>query len=64
MPDHKKPNLRISFINVTMKDINSLTDDLYESLVDEDYDTIKITIKKLNVILKDIQKLTKDGVQT
>jgi len=45
-----------------MKRINSLTDDVYESLMDEDYDMLKTTIKELNLVLKDTQKLAEDEI--
>jgi hypothetical protein len=52
----------INFINLLMSRINSLTDDVYESLMDEDYDSLKTTIKELNLVLKDTQKLAEDDL--
>ena len=46
----------INFINLLMSRINTLTDDVYESLMDEDYDTLKSTIKELQAVLRDTQK--------
>ena len=54
----------INFINLLMSRINTLTDDVYESLMDEDYDTLKSTIKELQAVLRDTQKLADDEIQT
>ena len=54
----------INFINLLMSRINTLTDDVYESLMDEDYDTLKSTIKELQAVLRDTQKLAEDEIQT
>ncbi len=52
----------INFINLLMSRINTLTDDVYESLMDEDYDTLKSTIKELQAVLRDTQKLADDEI--
>lgn len=39
-----------------MKDINDLTDDIYESLADDDKETLNKSIIKLISVLKDIQQ--------
>lgn len=52
----------INFINILMKNINTLTDDIYESLMDEDYVTLDLTIKELQSVLRETQKITEDGV--
>jgi hypothetical protein len=39
-----------------MKDINDLTDEIYESLCDEDTETLNKSITTLITILKDIQQ--------
>jgi|TARA_Y100000052_G_scaffold27584_1_gene36875 hypothetical protein len=52
----------INFINLLMSRINTLTDDVYESLMDEDYDTLKSTIKELQGVLRDTQKLADDEI--
>jgi hypothetical protein len=52
----------INFINLLMSRINALTDDVYESLMDEDYDTLRITIKELQGVLRDTQKLSEDDI--
>ena len=50
----------INFINILMKNINTLTDDIYESLMDEDYVTLDLTIKELQSVLRETQKITED----
>lgn len=52
----------INFINLLMTRINTLTDDVYESLMDEDYDALKATIKELQGVLRDTQKLSEDDI--
>ncbi len=52
----------INFINILMKNINTLTDDIYESLMDEDYVTLDLTIKELQSVLRETQKITEDGI--
>jgi len=52
----------INFINHLMTRINGLTDDVYESLMDEDYASLKITIKELQTVLRDTQKLAEDEI--
>jgi len=62
MTIQKNNHNSINFINLLMSRINSLTDDVYESLMDEDYDLLKTTIKELNLVLKDTQKLADDDL--
>tara|TARA_R110000851_G_scaffold106336_1_gene225369 strand:+ start:253 stop:441 length:189 start_codon:yes stop_codon:yes gene_type:complete len=50
----------INFINYLMNKINSLTDDIYESLMDEDYISLQENIKELQSTLKETQKLSED----
>jgi cobalamin biosynthesis protein CobD/CbiB len=52
----------INFINILMKQINSLTDDVYESLMDEDNDALRVAIKELHQVLRDTQKLSDDEI--
>lgn len=59
MPDDKNIILPIPFINVTMKNINNLTDDIYECLVDGEYEQMNLKIKEINYILRDLKKTTK-----
>ena len=58
MPTFKHKKTSLGFINVTMKNINKLTDDIYECLVDEEYNELNLKIKELNTILRDIQKIS------
>lgn len=39
-----------------MKEINSMTDDIYESLVDCDYEELKKQTQNLIKVLRDLQK--------
>tara|TARA_R110000851_G_scaffold211239_2_gene363773 strand:+ start:976 stop:1164 length:189 start_codon:yes stop_codon:yes gene_type:complete len=50
----------INFINHLMSEMNSLTDEIYESLMDEDYLTLQLSVKKLQEILKETQKISED----
>lgn len=45
-----------------MKNINNLTDDIYESLMDEDYMALNSSIKELQSVLRETQKLTEDEI--
>jgi mevalonate kinase len=42
------------YINSVMAEINELTDCIYESLVDSDYEEMKLNIKNLIKVLKDL----------
>tara|TARA_R110002110_G_scaffold403429_1_gene621227 strand:- start:210 stop:371 length:162 start_codon:yes stop_codon:yes gene_type:complete len=46
----------IEYINFIMKQINNHTDCVYESLMDQDIDSLNYNIKILIEILKDIRK--------
>lgn len=46
----------MKYINNTMKIINDLTDEIYESLADEDTVALNKSITALITILKDIQQ--------
>lgn len=50
----------INFINILMERINSLSDDIYESLMDEDTESLKSSIKELQIVLRETQKTTED----
>ena len=41
-----------------MNNINTLTDDIYEALIDQDYHSMNIAIKELTSNLKELQKLS------
>ena len=43
-----------------MSNINELTDQIYESLMDEDNESLNSNIKDLMCVLRDTQKLTED----
>lgn len=43
-----------------MSNINELTDEIYESLMDEDIESLNANIKNLISVLRDTQKLTED----
>lgn len=45
----------MEYVNKTMLSINNLTDDIYESLADNDYVELNKTIAELVVLLKEIQ---------
>jgi hypothetical protein len=57
---NSKSHNSISFINLLMSNINNLTDDIYESLVDKDYVVLNSSIRKLQTLLKETQKLSED----
>jgi hypothetical protein len=46
----------LTYVNSTMDEVHSLTSDLYESMVDNDRETLIETIKSLRKVLSDIQK--------
>jgi len=50
----------IKFINLLMERINSLSDDIYESLMDEDTESLKSSIRELQIVLRETQKTTED----
>jgi len=52
----------INFINLLMKNINNLTDDIYESLMDEDYTALNSCIRELQSVLRETQKATEDEI--
>ena len=62
MSIHKNSRNSINFINLWMKNINNLTDDIYESLMDEDYISLNASIRELQSVLRETQKLTEDEI--
>jgi hypothetical protein len=62
MSIHKNSRNSINFINLLMKSINNLTDDIYESLMDEDYISLNASIRELQSVLRETQKLTEDEI--
>ena len=63
MPTDNKTRLPIPFINVTMKNINNLTDDIYECLMDEEYEEMNLKIKEINYIFRDLQKISQNQLE-
>lgn len=53
---------RISFINSTMDLINNCCNDLYESLMDNDFESVEVNISTLNEILKDLNETFKNEI--
>jgi protein-arginine kinase activator protein McsA len=49
-------NNLLQYVNSTMKEINSLSDELYESLIDKDFEETKEICDKLSKLLKDVRK--------
>ena len=58
----KNSHNSINFINLLMSNINDLTDDIYESLMDEDYIMLNSSIRQLQYILRETQKLNEDEI--
>ena len=46
----------VNYVNSTMSEINELTDNIYEALMDESDDELKSNILNLIKVLKDLQK--------
>ena len=45
---------KVNHDNFVMKEINDLTDDIYESLIDEEYSTTQVNIAALILKLKEV----------
>ena len=45
---------KVNHVNFVMKEINDLTDDIYESLIDEEYETTQVNIAALIIKLKEV----------
>ena len=41
-----------------MKNINNLTDDIYECLIDNEYEEMNLKIKEISQVFRDLQKLS------
>ena len=50
---------KVNHVNFVMKEINELTDDIYESLMDEEYETAQGNIDSLIEKLKEISSSIK-----
>ena len=46
-----------------MKNINNITDDIYECLADGDYEELNIKIKEINYILRDLKKISENQLK-
>lgn len=46
----------LQYINSTMQEVNSLSDEIYESLVDKEFDKVEEACNKLSKLLKDVKK--------
>lgn len=46
----------VNYVNSVMLEINELTDNIYEHLMDEDYDALIPTIQNLIMVLRDLHK--------
>tara|TARA_R110000824_G_scaffold69302_8_gene178660 strand:- start:3232 stop:3402 length:171 start_codon:yes stop_codon:yes gene_type:complete len=55
-----KNNVYIIYVNSLMKEINSLTDDIYEQMTDKEYEELILTANYLITVLKDIISSHKD----
>ena len=51
---------RLQNINFVMEDIHNLTNEIYENLVDKDYDPLRNSIKTLIKTLKGLEDSIKD----
>lgn len=47
---------RVKFVNITMGYLNNLCDDLYEALMDEDFDSVETIVQNIYEVLKDIDE--------
>ena len=46
----------VNYVNSIMREINEMTDDIYESLMDSDHEDLNKNIHRLIKILRDISK--------
>jgi len=60
MTENFKNKVSVNFINVTMKNINNITDDIYECLMDEDYYQMNLKMKEMSSIFRELQKLSEN----
>ena len=51
---HEKEHLR--YINIVIKQLNSLIDDVYEDLVDYEYESAREKIKEILEVFDDLNK--------
>ena len=50
----------LTYVNSTMSEFNDLGSDLYESMIDMDYNGVQEAIKSLKKVLNDIQRSYQD----
>lgn len=50
----------IVYVNSLIKEINGLTDDIYEQMTDKEYEELILTVSSLIIVLKDIISSHKD----
>lgn len=53
---------RLKFINASMETIHNLCDELYESLVDQEFHRVDPTIKEIIEILQDLNQTFQDEI--
>jgi len=46
----------VNYVNSTMAEVNELSSELYEGLIDKEFNDVNETIKKFNQVLRDITK--------
>lgn len=46
----------VNYVNSVMLEINELSDNIYEQLMDEDYDALVQSIQNLIMVLRDLHK--------
>lgn len=46
----------VNYVNSTMQEVNDLSAELYEGLIDNEFDSVQEIIKKFNLVLRDITK--------
>ena len=61
MPLHHIHSQKVNSVNHLMRELNSLTDDIYESLMDEDYESAANAMTILIAQLSGILEALKDG---
>jgi len=47
---------RVKFVNVTMEYLHNLCNDLYEALIEEDFNSVQKTIQDIYEVLKDLEE--------
>lgn len=46
----------VNYVNSTMQEVNDLSAELYEGLIDNEFDSVQEVVKKFNLVLRDITK--------